>query len=57
MDEDDPRTVSFVHLLSLLRDLENPPSRIFLENVVGFEGSKAHQRLLEVRDRALLPFL
>lgn len=48
MDEDDNRSVSFLHLLSILKDAVDPPSLLFLENVRGFEGSHVHQRLLEV---------
>lgn len=48
MDENDNRSASFVHLLTLLKGLEVPPAYIFLENVKGFEGSQAHRRLLEV---------
>ncbi|CAM9548558.1 unnamed protein product [Ectocarpus sp. 6 AP-2014] len=47
MDEQDNRSVSFLHLLSLLKTIRTPPSFLFLENVQGFEGSHAHLRLLE----------
>lgn len=49
MDEQDNRSLSFLHLLSLLETVKIPPSHIFLENVQGFDGSQAHRRLLEVR--------
>lgn len=49
MDEQDPRSTSFLHLLSLLETAANPPSYFFLENVQGFDGSQSHHRLLEVR--------
>lgn len=49
MDEQDPRSTSFLHLLSLLEAAENPPSYFFLENVQGFDGSHSHHRLIEVR--------
>lgn len=52
MDEDDNRSVSFLHLLSILKGAEDPPDLFFLENVRGFEGSHAHQRLLEVTTAA-----
>lgn len=52
MDEDDNRSVSFLHLLSILKAAEDPPDIFFLENVRGFEGSHAHQRLLEVSDHS-----
>lgn len=48
MDEQDTRSVSFLHLLSVLKTAETPPSYLFLENVQGFDGSQAHRRLLEV---------
>lgn len=53
MDEDDNRSVSFLHLLSVLKAAEEPPDFFFLENVRGFEGSHAHQRLLEVTTYSL----
>ncbi|CAM9483784.1 unnamed protein product, partial [Sphacelaria rigidula] len=49
MDTEDPRSRSFLHLLSLLETIALPPSHVFLENVRGFEGSKTHERLLAVR--------
>ena len=48
MDEQDTRSASFRHLLSLLKSTKKPPSHIFLENVQGFDGSQTHHRLLEV---------
>lgn len=48
MDIEDPRALSLMHLLSLLEEIANPPSHFFLENVRGFEDSRAHERLLEV---------
>lgn len=48
MDKQDPRSTSFLHLLSLLETAENPPWYFFLENVQGFDGSQSHHRLLEV---------
>eukprot|EP00752_Nemacystus_decipiens_P006358 g5732.t1 len=47
MDELDPRSTSFLHLLSLLKTVKNPPSHFFLENVQGFDGSHSHRRLLQ----------
>ncbi|CAM9523537.1 unnamed protein product, partial [Hapterophycus canaliculatus] len=47
MDEHDNRSLSFLHLLSLLETVKMPPSHLFLENVQGFDGSQAHRRLLE----------
>lgn len=49
MDIEDPRSLSFLHLLSLLETVTDPPDHLFVENVRGFEGSRVHQRLLEVR--------
>lgn len=48
MDEQDNRSASFLHLLSILKTTQTPPSHLFLENVQGFDGSQAHHRLLEV---------
>lgn len=47
MDIEDPRSLSFLHLLSLLETVASPPDHIFVENVRGFEGSRAHQILLQ----------
>ncbi|KAK7080674.1 tRNA (cytosine-5-)-methyltransferase [Halocaridina rubra] len=47
-DVADARTSSLLHLLGLLEEVHNPPSKILLENVVGFEKSLARERLLEM---------
>jgi DNA (cytosine-5)-methyltransferase 1 len=48
-DLDDPRSKSLAHLLRVL-DRVQPPA-VALENVPGFQGSLAHERLLGILDR------
>jgi len=60
-DLDDPRSASFLHLVSMIRILETShlPTLLFLENVVGFESSKSFHRwveALEYRDYIVLSF-
>lgn len=43
---DDHRCDSFMALLEKLKHLKNRPRYILLENVVGFEDSRAHEQLL-----------
>lgn len=50
-DADDPRSRSLLALLDRLAELgPAAPSRLGLENVPGFAGSRCHGRLLEVLD-------
>lgn len=49
-DLDDPRAASLVRLLEALPEVR--PPYLFLENVPGFHGSRAHRRLREVLDTA-----
>jgi len=46
-DNQDQRTKSFFHFLSILEKLERKPDYILLENVKGFDGSVTHKSLLE----------
>jgi site-specific DNA-cytosine methylase len=48
-DLDDPRAASLVALCDRIAELR--PPRVALENVPGFAGSRAHDRLREVLDR------
>jgi DNA (cytosine-5)-methyltransferase 1 len=48
-DLDDPRSASLAHLLRVLERLQ--PPALALENVPGFQGSRAHERLLAILDR------
>jgi site-specific DNA-cytosine methylase len=48
-DLDDPRAASLVRLLALLSEVR--PAAFALENVPGFDGSRAHAALREVLDR------
>jgi tRNA (cytosine38-C5)-methyltransferase len=43
-DLKDPRSASFLHLCDLLEKMNNPPSLVVLENVIGFESSDSFQR-------------
>lgn len=49
---DDPRAAAFAHLLRLLPTLKNPPDRVFVENVVGFERSATRDALVDALERA-----
>jgi DNA (cytosine-5)-methyltransferase 1 len=51
-DLDDPRAVSLIHLLGLLRDGLVTPTTIAMENVEGFLESRAHELLFETLDAA-----
>ena len=48
MDDEDPRSTGFLHLLNVLGKMKNPPRYIFLENVLNFEISRTHGRMIEV---------
>lgn len=48
MDDEDPRSTGFLHLLDVLRKMRNPPRYMFLENVLNFEVSRTHERMIEV---------
>jgi tRNA (cytosine38-C5)-methyltransferase len=43
-DDLDHRSRSFLHLLQLLPQLEQPPTHLLLENVPAFLGSTCHQQ-------------
>ncbi|KAL3688302.1 hypothetical protein R1sor_014611 [Riccia sorocarpa] len=47
-DADDARAFSFLKMLELLRLMTSPPTHLLVENVVGFENSVTHSRLLAV---------
>uniref|UniRef100_A0A2P2HXY1 tRNA (cytosine(38)-C(5))-methyltransferase n=1 Tax=Hirondellea gigas TaxID=1518452 RepID=A0A2P2HXY1_9CRUS len=49
-DTADRRCDSLQHVLTVLKELPNPPARILLENVKGFETSHARDQLLQVLD-------
>merc|ERR1712212_610523 len=54
MDEEDARTKSFFHFLSLMEKMverRTGPSYVVVENVFGFESSSTHQTLMETLDR------
>lgn len=48
MDDEDPRSTGFLHLLDVLRTMKNPPKYMFLENVLNFEVSRTHERMIKV---------
>ncbi|XP_078494854.1 tRNA (cytosine(38)-C(5))-methyltransferase-like [Ciona intestinalis] len=50
-DINDPRTRSFIYLMKILPQLSNPPTYILMENVKGFENSKAHDMFLQVLEQ------
>ncbi|KAJ7566264.1 hypothetical protein O6H91_02G095000 [Diphasiastrum complanatum] len=47
-DSDDARASSFLQLLDILPQMSAPPTHILVENVVGFEFSSTHERLVEI---------
>jgi site-specific DNA-cytosine methylase len=47
-DLGDARATGFSHLLKLLQQVTVKPSYVFLENVVGFETSDSHFKLMDV---------
>ncbi|MED6108725.1 C-5 cytosine-specific DNA methylase [Stylosanthes scabra] len=50
-DTGDARAFSFLQILELMPFLLKPPSLLFVENVVGFETSDTHAKLIEILDR------
>ncbi|KAI5669519.1 hypothetical protein M9H77_19372 [Catharanthus roseus] len=56
----DPRASSFLRILELISQTQKPPLILFVENVVGFEVSDTHQRMvqmLEENDFVLQEFI
>lgn len=51
-DADDWRASSFMTLLLKLPQMQAPPMRLLVENVVGFEGSRTRARMVEVMQAA-----
>ncbi|KAL0046320.1 hypothetical protein WJX82_009131 [Trebouxia sp. C0006] len=51
-DADDWRATSFMTLLLKLPQMQAPPMRLLVENVVGFEGSRTRARMVEVMQAA-----
>ncbi|KAJ3052355.1 tRNA (cytosine-5-)-methyltransferase [Rhizophlyctis rosea] len=45
-DDQDPRAKGLLHLIDLLGTLPDPPSYIFMENVLNFEKSRSRDRLI-----------
>ncbi|KAK7331727.1 hypothetical protein VNO80_28465 [Phaseolus coccineus] len=50
-DTGDARAFSFLQILELLPFLLKPPSMLFVENVVGFETSDTHAKLVEILEK------
>lgn len=48
----DPRAFSFLNILELIRDISRPPVMLFVENVVGFETSDTHSRMIKILEEA-----
>ncbi|KAG9151423.1 hypothetical protein Leryth_020983 [Lithospermum erythrorhizon] len=44
----DARAFSFLKIIELIRQLSHPPLMLFVENVVGFEKSDTHDKLLTI---------
>lgn len=51
LDDQDLRSTGLLHLIRVLDEMENPPCRIFLENVLNFEASQCRSRLVQVLAR------
>ncbi|CAM6100524.1 unnamed protein product [Calypogeia fissa] len=51
-DADDARASSFLKIMELLPLMASPPAHVLVENVVGFENSVTHSRLLAVLEDA-----
>ncbi|XAR70947.1 tRNA (cytosine(38)-C(5))-methyltransferase [Bertholletia excelsa] len=51
-DSADARATSFLQILELIPKLSQPPLMIFVENVVGFETSDTHKRMIEILGKA-----
>ncbi len=47
-DDKDNRSTGFLYLLNILEQMRNPPKYLFLENVLNFEVSKCHERMIAV---------
>ncbi|KAF7817233.1 tRNA (cytosine(38)-C(5))-methyltransferase 2 isoform X1 [Senna tora] len=47
-DAGDARAFSFLQILELMQFILHPPSMLFVENVVGFETSETHARMIEI---------
>jgi len=47
-DAKDARSTGFLYILSVLEEMGNPPSYLFLENVLNFETSECHEGLVRV---------
>eukprot|EP00127_Corallochytrium_limacisporum_P005969 Clim_evm46s215 gene=Clim_evmTU46s215 len=39
---EDPRAASFLHLLEIIKEMENPPTLLLMENVKGFDESESY---------------
>ncbi|KAK4547237.1 hypothetical protein RGQ29_032835 [Quercus rubra] len=47
----DARAFSFLKILELIPHTSQPPSMLFVENVVGFEKSDTHTKLIEILEK------
>ena len=47
-DNQDRRTDSFFHLMSILGEMQTPPGYLLMENVQGFEISHTHEHLVGI---------
>ncbi|KAJ7958750.1 tRNA (Cytosine-5-)-methyltransferase [Quillaja saponaria] len=47
-DSGDARAFSFLQILELIQHIMHPPNMLFVENVVGFETSNTHAKMIEI---------
>ncbi|KAF5175560.1 tRNA (Cytosine-5-)-methyltransferase [Thalictrum thalictroides] len=47
-DSGDARASSFLKILDLIPEMSMPPYMLFIENVVGFETSDTHKKMIEI---------
>ncbi|KAH9289696.1 hypothetical protein KI387_033813, partial [Taxus chinensis] len=50
-DAEDARAYSFLKIMELMPLMLYPPTKLFVENVVGFESSITHKQLMEVLEK------
>ncbi|KAJ9555318.1 hypothetical protein OSB04_009932 [Centaurea solstitialis] len=48
----DARASSFLRILEIIPELMRPPVMLFVENVVGFETSDTHQRMVQILEES-----
>ncbi|KAI3822429.1 hypothetical protein L1987_10019 [Smallanthus sonchifolius] len=48
----DARASSFLRILEIIPELRQPPAMLFVENVVGFETSDTHQKMIQILEES-----